>query len=76
MDPRDTGLYADSPERMLFFSILLLVAVALLILSNRRRGTSGAPRAAAPAELRSAEKLEPGPIAPVDLNPAPQRGPS
>jgi|RhiMethySRZTD1v2_1073278.scaffolds.fasta_scaffold127094_3 hypothetical protein len=30
-----SNTYADSPERMLLFSILLLVAVALLVLSNR-----------------------------------------
>jgi hypothetical protein len=36
MAPTDTvNLYADSPERMLVLSILFLLAVALLILSNR-----------------------------------------
>ena len=55
MNPTDpANLYADSPERMLYMSILLLVAVALLILSNQRWGKkSDWQRAAPSAELPS-----------------------
>ena len=53
MNPSDpASLYADSPERMLYLSILFLFAVALLILSNQRWGKkSGVQRAAPSAEL-------------------------
>jgi ABC-type Fe3+ transport system permease subunit len=52
-----TNLYADSPERMLLLSILLLVATALLVLYNHWSGKKRSMRPAAPsAELPSMTK--------------------
>jgi len=55
MNPIDpANQYADSPERMLYLSILLLVAIAIFMLSNKRWGKkSNLQRAAPSAELPS-----------------------
>jgi hypothetical protein len=70
MNPNDhANLYADSPERMLYLSILLVVALVLLVLWNTTWGKKSRARPAAPsAELPSATKLDqapwPHPVAP------------
>jgi len=64
MTPNDpTNLYADSPERMLYLSILLVVAIALFVLYNRGSGKKSVWRAAPPsAELPSATKPDQTPL--------------
>jgi hypothetical protein len=58
-----SNMYADSPERMLYLSILLLVAVALFMLSNRRWGKkTGVRPTASPAELPAGTSAARGPL--------------
>jgi hypothetical protein len=61
MNPIDpANQYADSPERMLYMSILLLVAVAIFMLSSKRWGKkSEVERAAPSAQLPSGTGAEP-----------------
>ena len=77
MNPIDPGsLYADSPERMLYLSILLLVAVALLILSSKRWSKkSDVQRAAPSAQLPSGAQPDQKPW-PQWVGPEQNRGPS
>ena len=64
MNPTDSAnLYADSPERMLYLSILLVVAIALLILYNHMSGKKRSLQPAArPAELPSMTKPDQTPL--------------
>lgn len=64
MNPIDQAdLYADSPERMLYLSILLVVALALLVLYNHASRKKSSVRPAAPsAELPSATKPDQIPL--------------
>jgi hypothetical protein len=67
MNPTDsTSLYADSPERMLYLSILLLFAVMLLVLHHHNSTRKRA--AALLAELPSVTR--PGEAAPHWVVPA------
>jgi hypothetical protein len=77
MNPNDpANLYADSPDRMLYLSILLLVAIVLLVLWNHTWGKKSSARPAAPsAELPAATTLDQSPW-PHWVEPEHQKGPS
>ncbi len=64
MAPADpTNLYADSPERMLLLSILLVVMVALFVLYNNVSGKKSSARPASPsAQLPSVAKPDQTPL--------------
>ena len=64
MNPTDPArLYADSPERMLYLSILLVVAITLLVLYNHMAGKKGGVQPAArPAQLPSMTKPDQTPL--------------
>jgi hypothetical protein len=72
MNPNDvSNMYADSPERMLYLSLLLLAAVALFMLWNRRESRKGGMyRTASPAELPAPTTAARGPWSQAEPFPA------
>lgn len=76
MNPIDpTSLHADSPERILYMSILLLVAVALLILSSQRWGKKSGVQPTPSAQLPSGTEPNQKPW-PQWVEPEQHHGPS